>query len=113
MAKIGGYVFEILEGGDEESDTKISASKKVRRTSRYMSEYEVTALIFARALQLHSPKNLPMVSVPNMDPQEIATEEVRLGLVNLTIRRTLPDGYTEDWHPSDMFPPPSRKIFQW
>ena len=71
-----------------------------RKTSPYMSQYELSALILARVLQLSSPSGsplIPMSEIDNFDPLVIATKEVYARLPPLVIRRTLNDGSTEDW----------------
>lgn len=78
-----------------------------KKTTPYMSDYEYTALIRARALQLGTPDAEPKISLNPENPEEydpinIATEEIRRCLTTLIIRRTLTDGTTEDWHPRDM-----------
>ncbi len=70
------------------------------KTLPYMSRYEYAALITARAAQLSGPNGrplLPAAEITNYDPLYIATKEVNLRLPNLVIRRTLPNGTTEDW----------------
>ena len=71
-----------------------------RKTSPYMSPYELSALILARVLQLTSPSGsplIPMSEIDNFDPLVIATKEIYNRLPPLVVRRTLSDGSTEDW----------------
>ena len=71
-----------------------------RKTPPYMSQYEYSALILARMLQLTGPTGAPLISPTecgSYDPLVIATEEVKRRLPALVIRRTLNDGSTEDW----------------
>jgi len=86
---------------------EISEIKNEKKTTEYMSVYEYTALIRARALQLGMPGVFPAVEIDfnkpeEFDPINIATKEVMLCLTTLIIRRTLTDGTTEDWYPKDM-----------
>jgi DNA-directed RNA polymerase I, II, and III subunit RPABC2 len=78
----------------------VAAEKK---TSPYMSIYEYTALISARASVISNSGGTPMIE--GFDPIIIARQEVDKGLVTLMIRRSLPDGTYEDWRPSEMIPP--------
>lgn len=83
---------------------------EVKKTSPYMSIYEYTALVRARALQLGPSGDEPKIPLNFENPEEydpinIATKEVDMCLVSLIIRRSLPDGTTEDWHPRDMIYP--------
>ena len=80
-----------------------------KKTNACMSIYEYTALIRHRALQLGTPGTRPNIELDpdnctpqDYDPINIATKEVLLGLTSLIIRRTLTDGTTEDWKPTDM-----------
>lgn len=80
-----------------------------KETTPYMSIYEFTALVRARALQLGTPGAEPKIELgsnpEDYDPINIATREVKECLVTLIIRRTLTDGTTEDWYPKDMIFP--------
>jgi DNA-directed RNA polymerase subunit K/omega len=83
---------------------------KERKTSPYMSIYEYTALLNARTLQISKPMyedapKVPLINPEDYDPISIATRELKAGLINLVIRRKLPDGTTEDWFPSEMYLP--------
>lgn len=83
---------------------------KERKTSPYMSIYEYTALLNARTLQISKPMyedapKVPLVTPEDYDPISIATRELKAGLINLVIRRKLPDGTTEDWFPREMYLP--------
>lgn len=99
-------VEEISEIIEEEF---VPAAPKPKMTTPYMSVYEYCALINARAVQLGStPENGPRVPIErpeDYDPLLIATREIHAGLVTLIIRRTLPDGTTEDWDPKEMIFP--------
>lgn len=75
-------------------------TKSTRKTPPYMSQYELSALILARMLQLTSSAGSPLIPMSEIDipdPIKIATKEVYARLPNLVIRRTLSDGTTEDW----------------
>lgn len=78
------------------------ATTPIRKTKPYMSIYEYSALISARAAQLtsrfESAKPLiPITKPEEHDPMYIATQEVKKKLVRLVVRRHLPDGTTEDF----------------
>ena len=95
--------FKIVEMAIEEEEYVHAPVQK--KTTPYMSVYEYSALIATRCLQLEIPGQYPKVETGSFDYVVIATAEVRAGLVNLIIRRTLPDGSTEDLHPKDKFLP--------
>lgn len=101
--KISGKISEIIE------EEFVPTAPKPKMTTPYMSVYEYCALINARAVQLGStPENGPRVPIErpeDYDPLLIATREIHAGLVTLIIRRTLPDGTTEDWDPKEMIFP--------
>jgi DNA-directed RNA polymerase subunit K/omega len=80
----------------------------IKKTSPYMSVYEYTALISARAAIISNSGDSPKVHISteeDYDPINIATKEVQQHLVTLIIRRKFPDGTSEDWKPSSMFFP--------
>lgn len=94
----------------EEYNTLKRIPFKERKTSPYMSIYEYTALLNARTLQLSKPlyedtPKVPLNSSEDYDPISIATRELKDGVICLVIRRTLSDGNTEDWLPSEMYLP--------
>lgn len=74
-----------------------------KKTTPYMSIYEYTALISARASVISNSGGFPLLE--GCDPIIIARQEVDASLVTLIIRRHLPDGTYEDWRPSEMIPP--------
>jgi DNA-directed RNA polymerase subunit K/omega len=90
-------VLEIVDVVTEEDYVHVEAPRK---TPPYMSQYELSALILARVVQLSSSVGsplIPMSEIDNFDPLVIATKEVYARLPPLVIRRTLSDGSTEDW----------------
>jgi DNA-directed RNA polymerase subunit K/omega len=83
---------------------------KTRKTKPYMSDYEYCALISARAVQLTSrfegiaPK-IKLESPKDYDPMYIAMREINEKLVDLVVRRHLPDNTTEDFMVKEMILP--------
>ena len=105
--KSSGHKIAKTECLEEEAYVPPVTEKK---TTPYMSAYEYTALIRARALQLGTPDAEPKIELNPENPEEydpinIATEEIKRCLTTLIIRRTLTDGSVEDWHPRDMIYP--------
>lgn len=101
---------KVTEKSDILEEEEFVSVPEEKKTSPYMSIYEYTALIRARALQLGTPGAEPKIELDPENPEEydpinIATREVRECLITLIIRRTLTDGSTEDWYPKDMIFP--------
>ena len=59
-----------------------------------LTKYERARIIGARALQLSmgAVPLIPIEELPSKDPLVIAEEELRRGVLPVTIRRVLPDG---------------------
>ena len=76
----------------------------VHSTTPYMTIYEYSSFITARALQLSSGV-MPLVPVTSCDPVVVATEEIQAQLPSLVVRRHLPNGSTDSWHLKDMILP--------
>jgi len=77
---------------------------KNRKTTPYMTIYEYSSLITARALQLSSGE-IPNVPVTTYDSLTLAKEEIDQKLPTLVVRRHFPDGSSEDWHLKEMILP--------
>lgn len=108
-SKVSKKAVKTLESDVIEEEEYIPVVE-TKKTTPYMSIYEYTALIRARALQLGGGGGEPKILLNPDNPEEydpinIATKEVDTCLVTLIIRRTLTDGTTEDWHPKDMIYP--------
>ncbi len=60
----------------------------------WLTKYEKARIIGARALQLAlgAPPLIDLSKIKTIDPIIIAEEELRRGLLPITIRRRLPDG---------------------
>uniref|UniRef100_A0A6T8PCF3 Uncharacterized protein n=1 Tax=Hemiselmis andersenii TaxID=464988 RepID=A0A6T8PCF3_HEMAN len=71
--------------------------KQKRTTTPYMTKYERARIIGTRALQISM--NAPvMVDVgKDTDPMKIAMLELAARKIPFIIRRTLPNGTSEDW----------------
>jgi hypothetical protein len=83
--------------------------KKVqRKTSRYASIYEYSAIVAAHTLKLTSKKVLPELDPAFFDynMMNLAEAEVDAKKVHLAIRRHLSDGTTEDWYAHELIFPP-------
>ena len=69
------------------------AEKKIKIGSIFITRYEKSRIIGARALQLSFQASPFMEIPPDMnDPMEIAAYELRNKHLPITIRRSLPDG---------------------
>jgi len=81
--------------------------ERPKKTYRFMTLFEFTALVTARATQLlstHTPQVDP--AKYNYRVDDIARAEVLGRNIRLVIRRELPNGETEDFHAWEMeFPP--------
>lgn len=62
-----------------------------------LTRFEKARIVGARALQISmgAPVLLPPGNIPK-DPIQIALKELELGVLPITIRRTLPDGTYQD-----------------
>jgi len=60
-----------------------------------MTRFERARVIGARALQI-SMGAPPLIETAGKTPLEIAEQELKLGLLPITIRRRLPDGRYQD-----------------
>lgn len=74
-------------------------SNSPRKTSRYMSKYELATIIAYRAAQLES-NEMPLIPIEDKeyDPLKIAQEECNQGKLNLIIKRILPDRTIDYYH---------------
>ncbi len=73
------------------------AEKKIKIGSIFITRYERSRIIGARALQLAFQAS-PFIEIPKgmNDPLEIATYELEKKMLPITIRRHLPDGTSQD-----------------
>jgi len=84
-------------------DASNSGDRKDRKTSPFMTKFELARLAGTRALQLSM--NAPVtIAVPSneTDPLKIALLELKARTLPLIVRRYLPDGSFEDWPVSDL-----------
>jgi DNA-directed RNA polymerase I, II, and III subunit RPABC2 len=70
-----------------------------RKTTKYLTKYERARILGTRALQISAgaPIFVRLDQLKQNDPLDIANEELRQGLLPISIRRELPDGTFEDW----------------
>ncbi|MCJ1251209.1 DNA-directed RNA polymerases I II and III subunit RPABC2 [Trapelia coarctata] len=68
-----------------------------RSTTPYMTKYERTRVLGARALQISQNAPVLVDLEGESDPLQIALKELREKKMPLIIRRYLPDGWYEDW----------------
>ncbi|MDI9619943.1 MAG: DNA-directed RNA polymerase subunit K [Candidatus Nezhaarchaeota archaeon] len=63
-----------------------------------LTKYERARIIGARALQISmgAPVLVDISQLNNKDPINIATKELELGVLPITIRRRLPSGHYQD-----------------
>mmetsp|Transcript_32343 Transcript_32343/g.63208 ORF Transcript_32343/g.63208 Transcript_32343/m.63208 type:complete len:142 (-) Transcript_32343:11-436(-) len=87
---------EVLDEGPG-GMTSEGRKKQKRTTSPHMTKYERARIIGTRALQISM--NAPvMVDVgKDTDPMKIAMLELAARKIPFIIRRTLPNGTSEDW----------------
>lgn len=99
-SSVGVIEIEVVETNDS---AKSSKTKKERKTSPYMTKYEFTRLISARAMQI-SISSDPCLDEDEemMEPLEIAKKELYERTIPWVIIRKLPDGSEEIWHVKDM-----------
>ena len=73
------------------------AEKKIKIGSIFITRYERSRIIGARALQLAFQAS-PFIEIPKgmNDPLEIASYELEQKTLPITIRRHLPDGTSQD-----------------
>ena len=77
-------------------------SNKIKVTSKYLTKYERTRILGARALQI-SLGSPPTVDIGNTtDSYEIALLELQQKKIPIIIRRYLPNNTFEDWHISEL-----------
>ena len=80
----------------------IEGAESKHETSAWMTKYEYTRLLAARALQI-STGDSPKIDVSGIhDPYEIARREIHARVVPLVIQRVLPNGKIETWNVRDM-----------
>mmetsp|Transcript_9982 Transcript_9982/g.24652 ORF Transcript_9982/g.24652 Transcript_9982/m.24652 type:complete len:140 (+) Transcript_9982:43-462(+) len=93
---------EILDEQAAGGMTSEGRKKQKRTTMPSMTKYERARIIGTRALQISM--NAPvMVDVgKETDPMKIAMKELAAGKVPFIIRRTLPNGTSEDWAVSEL-----------
>ncbi len=78
-------------------DEYIKAEKKIKIGSIFITRYERSRIIGARALQIAFQAS-PFLEIPKgiIDPLEIATYELEHKMLPITIRRHLPNGTSQD-----------------
>ena len=69
-----------------------------RRTKPILSKYEKTRLLGDRTQQLTLGAKPMIKNVNNMDPKNIAEEEIKQNVIPLKIQRPLPNGKKEIWY---------------
>lgn len=91
--------IEVVESNDSTKSTKT----KKRKTSPYMTKFEFTKLISARAIQI-SVSSDPYLDedAEMMEPLDIAKKELYDRTIPWAVCRRLPDGSEEIWHVRDM-----------
>ena len=75
----------------------IEAEKKIKIGSIFITRYERSRIIGARALQLAFQAS-PFTEIPKgiIDPLDIASYELEQKMLPITIRRHLPDGTSQN-----------------
>lgn len=89
ILNIPSGIFNILENMESK-----------RKTSNFMTRYEYTKLISARAVQISNggERGTPLVKIEGVfDPIEIAKAELKERVIPLKIVRNLPDGTVEEF----------------
>lgn len=77
-------------------------SNKIKVTSKYLTKYERTRILGARALQI-SLGSPPTVDIgTTTDSYEIAMLELQQKKIPIIIRRYLPNNTFEDWHINEL-----------
>ena len=89
------YDSIVINENDAISETR--PVEHARKTFPWMSEFEYSALISARMLQLHIMGHTPLVHQEIPDVMSIAKAEIDAYLPYLAIRRRFSDGSSEDW----------------
>lgn len=89
----------ILADGDIKEGA-LKREGKDRVTTPYLTKYERARILGTRALQIsmNAPVLVDIDNDTDVDPLTLAQKELRLRVIPLIIRRTLPDGSYEDWH---------------
>ncbi|CAG9329464.1 unnamed protein product [Blepharisma stoltei] len=81
----------------------IPETKVIRYTPSYLSKYEKTRVLGARASQISQNAPIFVQLDPNeTDPLEIAYKELINKKLPFIVRRYLPDGSYEDWNLCDL-----------
>jgi len=75
---------------------------KMKKSTPYMTRFEFTKLVAARALALQAGADPLINRTSDMVLIDVAESEVRARLAPLAIRRTFPDGSYEDWKLSEL-----------
>ena len=85
----------IITGGYDVSDTDVK--KKILIGPPKLTRFEKARICGARALQIAMGAPVLIEVTENLKtPIDIALEELRRGVLPITIRRTLPDGAYQD-----------------
>lgn len=102
---------EVEEEGEEiekeseiiTDDFKLSENaNKTKITSKFLTKYERTKVLGARALQI-SLGSPPMVDIGDeTEPYNIALLEIRQQVLPYIVRRFLPNGTFEEWKVKDL-----------
>jgi len=72
------------------------------KTSKYLTKYEQVRIIGLRGLQISQGSPILIDPQGETDPLRIALLELRSRVINMVIRRPLPDGSFEDIKLNDL-----------
>lgn len=88
------------------TETYKNMLSKPKKTKPYMSKFEFTKLLGIRSQQLSSGMPSTVQNISNfIHTKNIALQEIKEKKIPLIIRRTLPDGQTEDWKADELILP--------
>lgn len=90
---------DVLVGG-----SALRPAAKDKLTTPFMTRYELARVLGTRAQQIASgaPIHVEVTADLKEDPLNIAAKELRAGMLDLIVRRRLPNGQFEEWEVKDL-----------
>merc|ERR1712232_1488261 len=95
-----GETFDLRE--EEDPNEAPRASTGPRKTTPYLTKYERTRVLGARAMQISMNAPVMVELGGETDPLLIAEKELLERVIPFIVRRFLPDGTYEDWKVSEL-----------
>ena len=85
-----------------EQRSTVASNEAQRRTTPYMTKYELARILGTRAMQIARNARVMVDPRGETDPLRLAEMELRARCIPITVRRNMPDGSYEDWNANEL-----------